>query len=383
MIYLDNAATTLKKPAEVLEAVMDAFGRLGNAGRGVNSASLDASRSLYAAREEAAALFHAGRPQQIAFTANVTEALNMALQGLVSPGDRVVATAADHNSVLRPCYLLAERGAQLAVTPCDRQGCLDYAALEELVTPGTRVVVCTHASNVTGNVYDVRRIAELAHENGALFVLDAAQTAGCLDIDAEALGLDVLCFTGHKGLYGPQGTGGLYVRPGLAIRPLLAGGTGVQSYNKHQPTEMPTLLEAGTLNGPGISGLAAGIRFVRDLGPETIEARVLHLADRFVASVRRIPGITLYGDFSGPRTGVVSLNLDSFDAASVSDALYENYGIATRAGAHCAPLMHEALGTRERGVVRFSFSWFNTDEEVDTAVRALAELAELSAGENQ
>lgn len=375
MIYLDNAATTLTKPDSVLQAVQSAFGRLGNAGRGVNDAALDASRSLYSARETAAQLFHVSRPQQIAFTANVTEALNMAVQGLTAPGDRIVTTAADHNSVLRPCRLMRDRGADVAIVPVDSRGRLDWDAMLELITPGTRLVVCTHASNVTGNIYDISRIADLAHQNGALFVLDAAQTAGHTDINAEELGLDALCFTGHKGLFGPQGTGGIYVRPGLEIRPLLAGGTGVQSYNPHQPPEMPTVLEAGTLNGPGIAGLEAGMRFVLEQGAETIGKRIAQLADRFLAGVREIPGVVLYGDFSGPRTGVVSLNLDPFDAAAVSDALYENDGIATRAGAHCAPLMHTALGTKERGTVRFSFSWFNTEAEVDGAVQALKELS--------
>ena len=374
MIYLDNAATTLIKPDSVAAAVLDSFGHLGNAGRGVNDASLDASRSLYAARETAASLFNAARPQQIAFTANVTEALNMAVQGLVRPSDRIVTTAADHNSVLRPCYLMREKGAELAIVPVDAQGRLDWQAFDDLVTPGTRMVVCTHASNVTGNIYDIGRIAQLAHSRGALFVLDAAQTAGHESIDVQALGLDVLCFTGHKGLYGPQGTGGLYVRPELEIQPLLAGGTGVQSYNPHQPPEMPTVLEAGTLNGPGIAGLQAGMRFVLETGPAAIGRRTERLAERFLAGLRRLRNITLYGDFSGRRTAVVSLNLGHYDAAAVSDALYADYGIATRAGAHCAPLMHEALGTKERGTVRFSFSWFNTEAEVDAAVQALADL---------
>lgn len=374
MIYFDNAATTLHKPQAVLEAVTASFGKLGNAGRGVNDASLDASRSIYAAREKAAALFHAEEPQRIAFTANVTEALNMAIQGLVSPGGGVVATAADHNSVLRPCYMMRDRGAKFSILPCDAQGRLDYDALDTLIGPGTQAVVCTQASNVTGNVYDIRRIARAAHRAGAVFILDAAQTAGILPLDVQEMEIDVLCFTGHKGLYGPQGTGGLYVRPGLEIPPLLSGGTGVQSYNIHQPPEMPTVLEAGTLNGPGIAGLQAGMEFVIGMTPEALAKKTGALTEHFTEEVRKIGGITLYGDFTGPRVGVVSLNVGSYDAGLVSDALYTNWGIATRAGAHCAPLMHEALGTTERGTVRFSFSFFNTEEEVDTAVRALRDL---------
>ncbi|MBD5561068.1 MAG: aminotransferase class V-fold PLP-dependent enzyme, partial [Clostridia bacterium] len=202
MIYLDNAATTLMKPPAVPEAVLGAFGHLGNAGRGVNSAALDASRSLFSAREAVAELFHAARPQQVAFTLNVTQALNMAIQGLCAPGDRIVTTAADHNSVLRPCRMMRDQGAEVEIVPCDKQGCLDWQAMENLVGDGTRMLVMTQASNVTGNVYDIRRAAKLAHSRGALFVLDSAQSAGHIEINMEALGIDVLCFTGHKGLYG-------------------------------------------------------------------------------------------------------------------------------------------------------------------------------------
>lgn len=383
MIYFDNAATTLHKPESVLKAVTAAFGKLGNAGRGVNEAALDASRNIYAAREKAARLFHAEQPQRIAFTANVTEALNMAIQGLVSADGSVTATAADHNSVLRPCYMMRDRGAAFHIIPCDEKGRLDYGALDTMISPATQVVVCTHASNVTGNVYDIRRIARAAHAQGAVFVLDAAQTAGVIPLDVQAMEIDVLCFTGHKSLYGPQGTGGLYVRPGLEIPPLLSGGTGVQSYSIHQPPEMPTVLEAGTLNGPGLAGLEAGMAFVGETTPQALAARGAVLTERFLKGVRSLTGITLYGDFSGPRVGVVSLNVGTYDAASVSDALYTNWEIATRAGAHCAPLMHEALGTTERGTVRFSFSWFNTEDEIDLAVEALHELCTASETERK
>ena len=377
MIYLDNAATTLKKPPQVAEAVLRALQTLGNSSRGTHAGALDAARTVYAARVKAAKLFNCPRPDRVVFTANVTESLNIALCGLLEPGDHVISTDLEHNSVLRPLYRLeAERGVSLDFVRADRRGRLDYDGFERLLRPNTRAVVCTHASNLTGDVVDVRRVADAAHARGALLIVDAAQTAGARPVDMEALGIDVLCFTGHKGLMGPQGTGGLCLREGAEPRPFRVGGTGVQSYERRQPEQLPARLEAGTLNGHGLAGLSAALDFLIELGPEAVEAREAALTRRFYEGVRALPGVTVYGSFDGPHAGIVSLNLRDVDSGEVSDALSENYGIATRPGAHCAPRLHEALGTRAQGAVRFSFSWYTTEEEIDAAVAALRELAE-------
>ena len=373
MIYLDNAATTLRKPPCVIDAVVRAMTTLGNSGRSAHEESLTASRIIYDAREAAAALFGCPRADHVAFTANSTEALNIAIGGLFSPGDHVISTDCEHNSVLRPLYRL--EGVDVSFVPADRLGRVRYDDFAALIRPNTRAIVCTHASNLTGNLLDIGRIGRLAHERGLLFVVDASQTAGTVEIDMERQHIDVLCFTGHKSLMGPQGTGGLCVRPGVEIRPFKVGGTGVQTYSKMQPEQMPTRLEAGTLNGHGIAGLNAALDFLQETGVEAIHAHEMALLRRFVAGVKKIPGVTLYGDFDHERTAVAALNIGDMDSGEVSDILSEDYGIATRPGAHCAPRLHEALGTEEQGAVRFSFGWYNTEEEADAAVTALREIA--------
>lgn len=378
MIYLDNAATTMHKPQAVIDAVTQAMCSLGNAGRGATSGALDAARTIHACRAKLARLLGCPRADHVCFTPNSTAALNTAINGVVRPGDRVVTTVLEHNSVLRPLNRLAtEQGVTVDHAGCDANGVLDYDELERLVTPGTRAVVVTHASNVTGNAVDVSRVAAIAHAAGALVIVDASQSAGTAHIDMQAMGLDVVCFTGHKGLMGPQGTGGLAVAEGIDVAPWAMGGTGVHSFDPLQPLEWPTRLEAGTLNGHGIAGLSAGLDFIEAQGGfEAIAAHERVLADRFLAGVPKIPGIKLYGAFDqSTRSAIVSLNVADIDSAEISDALMQGWGIATRPGAHCAPLMHRALGTERQGVVRFSFGYFNTDEEVDTAIDALRDLA--------
>ena len=378
MIYLDNAATTMHKPQTVIDAVTQAMCSLGNAGRGATSGALDAARTIHACRAKLARLLGCPRADRVCFTPNSTAALNTAINGVVRPGDHVVTTVLEHNSVLRPLNRLAtEQGVTVEHAGCDASGVLDYDELERLVMPGTRAVVVTHASNVTGNAVDVSRVAAIAHAAGALAIVDASQSAGTAKIDMDAMGLDVVCFTGHKGLMGPQGTGGLAVAEGIDVAPWAMGGTGVHSFDPLQPLEWPTRLEAGTLNGHGIAGLSAGLDFIEAQGGvEAIAAHERALADRFLAGVRKIPGIKLYGAFDQQtRSAIVSLNVADIDSAEISDALMQGWGIATRPGAHCAPLMHRALGTERQGVVRFSFGYFNTDEEVDTAIDALRDLA--------
>lgn len=374
MIYLDNAATTLRKPPCVIDAVVRAMTTLGNSGRSAHEESLTASRIIYDAREAAAALFGCPRADHVAFTANSTEALNIAIGGLFSPGDHVISTDCEHNSVLRPLYRL--EGVDVSFVPADRLGRVRYDDFAALIRPNTRAIVCTHASNLTGNLLDIGRIGRLAHERGLLFVVDASQTAGTVEIDMERQHIDVLCFTGHKSLMGPQGTGGLCVRPGVEIRPFKVGGTGVQTYLPQQPREYPTRLEAGTLNGHGIAGLMAAMDYIRSVGRETIRSHELVLARRFYEGAANTPGVTVYGDFSSwDRAPIVTLNIRDYDSSQVSDVLAQDYGIATRAGAHCAPRLHRALGTVERGAVRFSFGWMNTEEETDAALAAVGEIA--------
>lgn len=378
MIYLDNAATTISKPQAVIDAVAQAMCSLGNAGRGATSGALDAARTIHACRAKLARLLGCPRADHVCFTPNSTVALNTAINGVVHPGDHVVTTVLEHNSVLRPLNrLAAEQGVTVEHAGCDASGVLDYDELERLVTPGTRAVVATQASNVTGNAVDVARVAAVAHTAGALVIVDASQSAGTAHIDMQAMGLDIVCFTGHKGLMGPQGTGGLAVAEGVDVAPWAMGGTGVHSFDELQPPEWPTRLEAGTLNGHGIAGLSAGLDFIAARGGvEAIAAHERALAERFLAGVRGIPGITLYGAFDQPvRSAIVSLNVGDIDSAEISDALMQGWGIATRPGAHCAPLMHRALGTERQGVVRFSFGYFNTDEDVDTTIDALRDLA--------
>lgn len=378
MIYLDNAATTFHKPQCVIDAVVHAMQQMGNAGRGAHDASLDAARMIYDTREKLARLFHADGPEQVAFTANSTESLNIAIQGLFQQGDHVITTQMEHNSVLRPLYEVERRGTELTILRADAVGNISYEEMEAAIRPNTRAVVCTHASNLTGNMNDLFRIGAICKKHGILLVVDASQSAGVYPIDMQKMQIDVLCFTGHKSLLGPQGTGGLCVRKGLVIRPLLMGGSGVHSYSKTHPAEMPTALEAGTLNGHGIAGLRAALSYLEETGMDRLRRQEMELMWLFYDGVTPLPGVVVYGDFSSRtmnRAPIVTLNIGSYDSGQVSDELYVRYGISTRAGAHCAPLMHQALGTVEQGAVRFSFSHQNTKEEVLEAISAVRELA--------
>ena len=377
MIYMDNAATTMHKPQEVIDAVVNAMNSMGNAGRGASEAALSASRVIYDTRDRLAELFGAEDARRIAFTSNSTESLNIAIKGSLNPGDHVITTVLEHNSVLRPLYEMEKNGVELSIIRCDEKGMPDISQMEASIKENTKMIICTNGSNLTGNYVDVSVIGKMAHAHGLMFVVDASQTAGVFPINVQKMNIDILCFTGHKGLLGPQGTGGMYVRKGVHVRPLLSGGTGVQTYSKTQPEEMPTALEAGTLNGHGIAGLDAAIGYLEETGIDTIRAKEQALMKRFYEGIKEIPGVKIYGDFSSmDRCAVVSLNIRDYDSGEVSDALLTDYGISTRSGGHCAPLMHEALGTVEQGAVRFSFSHYNTEEEVDMAIRAICELAE-------
>ena len=377
MIYLDNAATTMRKPQEVIDAITAVMCSMGNAGRGVNEASLGAARTVYDTREKLSGFFGAEDARQIVFTMNSTESLNIAIKGILNPGDHVISTVLEHNSVLRPLYEMEKKGVEVTFLGCDEKGTLDYADFDKAIKENTKAIVCTHGSNLTGNKVDVERIGEIAKKHDLLFVVDASQTAGVFPIDVQKMHIDILCFTGHKGLLAPQGTGGIYVKEGIQIRPLKTGGSGIQTYSKEHPVQMPTALEAGTLNGHGIAGLHAALGYLEKTGIDNIRKKEENLMWRFYNGVKDVPGVKIYGDYSQKeRCAIVTLNIGDYDSSEVSDELLMEYDISTRSGGHCAPLMHEALGTVEQGAVRFSFSHYNTEEEVDTAIRAIRELAE-------
>lgn len=376
MIYLNNAATTLQKPPCVVRAVVQAMEHQGSCARGNHASELSAARTVFHTREALARLFGFSHPERVIFTANATQALNAALWGFLRPGDHVIATDWDHNSVLRPLHALARtHGVEVDFLPADRQGRLRYDLLESLVRPNTRMLVGTHASNLTGNLLDLQRMSAFARKHSLVFLLDAAQTAGSMPIAMEDMGVHLLAFTGHKGLIGPQGTGGLCVAPGVELRPLLSGGTGVRSFEEEQPEEYPEHLEAGTLNGHGLAGLGAAAGFILETGVDAIHAHEQVLTQRFVEGVQSMDGVTLYGDFSGDRAPVVALNLEGWDPAAAADELSIQYDIAVRPGIHCAPRMHRALGTQDTGCLRFSFGWYTTQEDIDAALAALKEMA--------
>lgn len=381
MIYLDSAATSLWHPKEVEERMLQALHGCGNAGRGVHDATMDAGRVVFETRMRLAALFHAESPERIAFTCNDTEALNTAIFGLFHQGDHVITTVCEHNSVLRPLYALEKRGLELSIIPADEEGMPEYDQMEAAVKKNTKAIVITHASNLTGNRIDLARVHTIAERYSLLLLVDAAQTAGILPIDVQKSGIDVLCFSGHKGLLGPQGTGGIYVRPGLFIRPLKMGGSGIRSYEKEQPSAMPEHLEAGTLNVHGIAGLSGALEYLEKTGIAAIYQKEMEWMRLFLEEIRDIPGLILYGTKDlQQKVPTVALNIGSYDSGYVSDWLYEEYGIATRSGAHCAPLMHKSLRTRKQGAVRFSFSHVLQEEEVRMAAQALCEFAETEGG---
>lgn len=377
MIYFDNAATTLHKPHEVIEAVVHAMTTAGNASRGTHTGSLAASRTVYETRKKIADFFHCSRADHVIFTSNSTEALNIAICGTLGKGDHIISTDLEHNSVLRPLYHLEEQGASLTFLSANKKGCIDYDDFKRSIKPNTKAIVCTHASNLTGNVLDIERIGRIAKAHNLLFIVDASQSAGCIEINMETMNIDILCFTGHKGLLGPQGTGGLCIHESVEIRPFKHGGSGIHSYEKGQPQAYPARLEAGTLNSHGIAGLCAAINYINAITIPVIAKKEQELLWHFYKGICNIPEIHIYGDFdTKERAAILSLNIEGYDSGTVSDLLSQEYDIATRPGAHCAPRMHQALGTTETGAVRFSFSSFNTMEEVETAIQALKELVE-------
>jgi len=381
MIYLDNAATSWPKPPQVLAAMARFLTEVGaNPGRSGHRLSVEAGRIVYAAREAVAELFHAPDPLQVVFGMNATEGLNLALRGLLRPGDHVVTSSMEHNSVMRPLRALEREGVSVTVVPCSPEGLLEPRAVLEALRPETRLVVLNHASNVTGTLLPVAEVGQALYRmGGPLLVVDAAQSGGAVPIDMQADGIDLLAFTGHKSLYGPTGTGGLIIGdrvPREEFRPLIRGGTGSRSEREEQPDFLPDMYESGTPNAVGLAGLEAGVRWVLERGVEAIRAHEVELTRRLLDGLREIPGVTVYGpDDAHLRTAVVSFNIAGMEPSEVGMRLDEEYGIMCRVGLHCAPAAHRTIGTFPAGTVRFALGAFTTREEVDAALWAVARLA--------
>ncbi len=378
VIYLDNAATTFPKPPCVWEAMEKCFFQIGgNPGRSGHRLSYKAAAVLFDTRESLAKLFHIGSSERIAFTKNATEAINVALFGLLRPGDRVVTTAMEHNAVMRPLrHLERSKGVRIDVVPANAQGMVDLEAMARALKEKADLLVVNHASNVAGSLVDLVEVGSLARDAGVPLMVDAAQTAGCCPIDVEAMNISILAFTGHKGLLGPQGTGGLYVAPGLEPLPLIMGGTGSNSEREEQPRFWPDAHESGTPNVVGLAGLGAGVEYVMDKGIEAVRGHEERLFKRFWEGARGIPGLLLYGPSRWEeRVAVVSVNLEGRDPARVGHRLDRDFGVMVRAGLHCAPSAHKFLGTFPTGTVRVAFGLFNTLDDVDIALEALEAIA--------
>lgn len=377
-IYMDNAATTFPKPEAVYQAV-DFFNRHmgGNPGRGSNKATLQAGSLLIDCRDALADLFNIVDSSNIAFTVNITEAINLAIKGILKPGDHVISSSMEHNAIARPLQVMTQQnGVEWTVVPCGGDGSLDPEELRKAIQPNTKMICILHASNLTGTLMPVEEVGKIAREHNLLFVLDTAQTAGVIPIDVEKQSIDLLTFTGHKGLLGPQGTGGIYVRPGLNISPLKQGGTGSLSEYLEHPSFMPDLLESGTHNTPGIAGLLAGLNFIKENGLEKIRTHEQELCERLMKGLKEIPGVVIYGPAdSKKRTAVVAFNINNMDCGEVSTQLDYKYGVVTRSGLHCAPLAHKTIGTFESGSCRLSPGFFSSMEDVNIVIKAVHEIS--------
>lgn len=376
-IYFDHAATSWPKPPSVRRAIEAYFGEAGgNPGRSGHRMSIAAARVVEDARQSLAELFHIEDSGRIAFTKNATEALNLAIYGLLLPGDHAITTGIEHNSVMRPLRHLETLGVQLTVIPCAPDGTLHLDQVAQAIRPNTRLLITLHGSNVSGALLPIDELARIARNNGVPYLVDASQTAGAIPIDIERLGLDLLAFTGHKSLLGPTGTGGLYTHEDLELRPLTRGGTGSASDRETQPLFMPDVYESGTLNVMGLAGLAAGVGFISETGIGRIAAHERDLVTQFIVGAQDIPGMVLYGPPVEPRCAVVSFNLGGLLPSEVGHLLDQEYGILCRVGLHCAPGAHQSLATFPGGTVRFSFGYSNTTDEIHRSLEALREIAE-------
>lgn len=380
--YFDNAATSWPKPPEVIAAMQNFMQNIGGSpGRSGHRLSIEAARLIFDTREKLAGLFNAPDPLRIVLTKNATEALNIAILGLLRSGDHVITSGMEHNSVMRPLRTLEARGVSITAIPCDGKGLIDPAQIAHAVRKNTKAIFLTHASNVTGTVMPVADIGRIAGEHGLVLCVDAAQTAGSYPVDVVEMNIGLLAFTGHKALFGPPGTGGLYIRKGLekSIEPIYVGGTGSRSEVEEQPDFMPDRYEAGTPNTVGIAGLQAGVEFVLSRGIGEIKKKEENLVKMFIEGVRDVPEMILYGQTSvDKRIPVVSFNIAGMDPGFVALELDERFGIMSRAGLHCAPAAHKTIGTYPVGAVRFSFSYFNTEDHVVKSIEALKQISRLA-----
>jgi cysteine desulfurase family protein len=380
VIYLDNAATSWPKPPEVKKAMVKFMEEVGaNPGRSGHLLSIEAARIIYEAREALSTLFHVKDPSRIVFTLNATESLNLALKGLLRSGDHVITSSLEHNSVMRPLRYLEKKGIELTILPCSSEGSLDPEMVERGIQSNTRMVVVNHASNVTGTLLPIREVGRIVRERNLLYLVDTAQTAGTFPIDMEEEKIDLLAFTGHKSLYGPQGTGGLVIGERVDEKemiPLKQGGTGSRSEFEEQPDFLPDRFESGTPNGVGIAGLLAGIQYVMIKGLEPIRQYEKGLIEKLIEGLKEIPRVKLYGSKNGgDRIAILSFNIEHLSPSEVSFCLEKEFGILCRPGLHCAPLAHKTIGTFPMGTVRFSLSYFNNEEEIEKTLHAVGHIA--------
>jgi cysteine desulfurase family protein len=380
MIYLDNPATSWPKPSQVKEAMNRFMEEIGaNPGRSGHSLSIEAARIVYEAREALSVLFHVKDSSRIIFTLNATESINLALKGMLKPQDHVITSSMEHNSVMRPLRDLEKRGIALSIVPCFEDGTLDPREVEKKTQSNTRMIVLNHASNVTGTLLPVREIGKIAREYNLLFLVDAAQTAGAYPIEVDKDGIDLLAFTGHKSLYGPQGTGGLVIGERINEKemiPLKQGGTGSRSEFEEQPDFLPDRFESGTPNGVGIAGLLAGIQSVLEKGVEEIRQNEMTLTQKLIEGLKEIPQVKLYGpERQEDRVATLSFNFAQLSPSHGASRLEKEFGILCRPGLHCAPAAHRTLGTFPEGTIRFGLGAFNTEEEIETAIQAIFQIS--------
>ncbi len=376
-VYLDNAATSWPKPESVCMEMIKCIKEYGaNPGRSGHRMAMRAGEKVYECRDNLARLFGVEDPLRIVFTSNATEAINLAVKGLLAPGDHVIISGMEHNSVLRPLKKLESAGVEITVVRADSSGKADTADIAGKIRENTKLFIITHASNVTGTVNDLAFLGQLLKEYKVHFMVDAAQTAGNYPLNVGTINIDLLAFSGHKGLLGPQGTGGLYIRPGLDLDTLKEGGTGSVSENPWQPDFLPDRYESGTLNTPGIAGLNEGVKFILETGVENIKAHENRLAGYMYEGLGQIKKVRVYGSRNHEsRTGVISITVDGKDCQEVCRELDEKYGIAARGGLHCAYLAHQTIGTQNTGTIRFSIGFFNTFSDIDKALAAIRKIA--------
>lgn len=378
MIYVDNGATTFPKPKIVTDKIMEcSLGYAGNPGRSGHKLAMKMDLEIYETREKICKLINGNEVLNVIFTFNATDSLNLAIKGVLEKGDHVVTTSMEHNSVLRPLNQLRKDGIiDLSIIYADNKGYIEPQKIFDAVTPNTKMIVTTHMSNVFGTIVDIKSIGEFCRDNNILYLVDAAQSIGVLDIDVQDMNIDLLAFPGHKALFGPMGTGALYIKEGIKVKPLKQGGTGSYSHSIDQPELYPDSLESGTPNGVGIIALGKGIDFINQVGLENIRNHEISLKNHFIDLLKDNDDIILYGTLDDRQGAVVSLNVKNMDSSEVSYILSDEFDIYTRPGFHCAPLAHKSLGTDELGAIRFSFGYFNTIEEVEQCANALKNIIE-------